>query len=268
MTIRLLGTGAADGIPSFYGDDPVSKYARENGGKDIRTRSAALVDGHLKIDLGPDTLCQLNRDRLSARDWSTLIFTHGHDDHFCPSEIQYALFPFVSCEKLEFSIYGNESVVHKIREQYPHWPIETVITRSFETFEHADYKITPVRARHKEDEDSQNLIIQRGDKTLLYATDTGVWPHETFAFLDSYKIDCLVLECTDGVNKGTYLGHLDIEACVEMVDALRQSGVLHSRSRVITTHHAASGGARHCDLERILGKHRIEPGYDGMVVKF
>lgn len=267
MEIRLLGTGAADGIPCYYGDDEVSRYARRHGGKDVRTRSAALIDGHIKIDLPPDTYCQLQRDRLSALDWTALIFTHGHDDHFAPRELQYALFPFTDHLYMPYPIYANASICEVIHDQYPYWPIELHETRSFEPFSHLDYVITPIRARHKEDEDSQNLIIQRQGCTICYATDTGVWPHETFEFLQDFRLDVLVIEATDGFRKGTYAGHLDLEACVGVVDGLRESGVLSDESRVITTHHAAKGGARHHELERYLGRHNMEPGFDGMVVK-
>jgi phosphoribosyl 1,2-cyclic phosphate phosphodiesterase len=267
MEIRLLGTGAADGIPAYYGTDPVSQYARRHGGKDIRTRSAALIDGHLKIDLPPDTYAQLQRDRLSPLDWTALVFTHGHDDHFARRELQYALFPFTDAEYMPYPIFANEQVSAQIEDIYPQWPIEVVRTHSFTPFQHLDYKVTPIRARHKEDEDSQNLIIQHRGITFLYATDTGIWPHETFAFLQNYVLDGLVIECTDGLRKGTYAGHLDIDACVGVVDALRNSGVLRDDSRVITTHHSARGGARHMDLEKHLGRHDIEPGYDGMVIK-
>jgi phosphoribosyl 1,2-cyclic phosphate phosphodiesterase len=267
MEVRLLGTGAADGIPSFFCDNEVSRYARKNGGKDIRTRSAALIDGHLKIDLPPDTFAQLCRDRLSPRDWTGLLFTHGHDDHFAPRELQYALFPFTDLFLMPYVIYGNEFISKAIREAFPDWPIEVHSTRSFQPFTHLDYQITPVKARHKEDEDSQNLIVQHQDKTLLYATDTGVWPHETFEFLQQYRVDLLVIECTDGLTKGTYDGHLDLEACVGVVEALREFGTLSDTSRVVTTHHSARGGARHMDLEKELAKYRMEPGFDGMVLR-
>ena len=100
MNIRLLGTGAADGIPGFFGNDMVSRYARENGGKDVRTRSAALIDGVLKIDFPPDTLTQVQRDLLDALDWTGLVFTHSDDDHFAVDELQYALFPFTDLDHL------------------------------------------------------------------------------------------------------------------------------------------------------------------------
>jgi len=267
MDIRLLGTGAADGIPGLFGNDDVSRYARENGGKDVRTRSAALVDGVLKIDLPPDTLMQLQRDRLSALDWTALIFTHSDDDHLALDEIQYALIPFTDLDHLPFTIYANSDVASFIRARYPEWPMDIVETRSFESFEHGGYVITPIRARHIAEEDCHNLIFQKDGKTILYATDTGIWPEETFEFLSRYKVDLLVIECTDGLCTPDYHGHLGIKECLFMVNRLRGAGVLGESSLVYTTHHASRGQARHCDLERALRPHGLEPGYDGLVVE-
>ncbi|HEY0868466.1 MAG TPA: MBL fold metallo-hydrolase [Fimbriimonas sp.] len=268
MNVRLLGTGAADGIPGLFSNDEVSRWARINGGKDIRTRSAALVDGHLKIDLGPDTFAQMQRFGLDGRDWSGLVFTHSHEDHFAVSEVQYALFPFVQKDHLEFPIYGNGVICGAIRARYPDWPMELVETRSFLTYHHGPYRITPVAANHIVGEDCQNLLIENKGKTLLYASDTGVYPDETFEFLESIHVDCLVIECTEGLLRSTYQGHLDIERCVKVVTRLREQGTLKDNSQVYTTHHAHTGGARHCDLERELGAFQIEPGFDGMLATF
>jgi len=268
MNIRLLGTGAADGIPSLFSNDEVSRFAREHGGKDVRSRSAALVDGVLKIDLGPDSSMQMQRDNLDARDWTALLFTHSDDDHFMPSEIQYALYPFTDLEHLPYTIFGNDVICAEIRRRYPDWPIELIETRSFQSYTHGEYRITPVRARHIPTEDCQNLIIQRGGKSLLYASDTGVWSEETFAFLRGHELDALVIECTDGFCELDYEGHLSIQECIQVVGRLRREGVLRLDSKVVTTHHGIRGRARHCDLERALCPHGIEPGHDGMVVEF
>jgi phosphoribosyl 1,2-cyclic phosphate phosphodiesterase len=267
MDIRLLGTGAADGIPGLFGNDEVSRYARENGGKDIRTRSAALIDGILKIDLPPDTLMQLQRDRLDALDWSALIFTHSDDDHLAIDELQYALFPFTDLDHLPFTIYANADVSGMIRERYPEWPFEIIETRSFESFQHGGYAITPIRARHITDEDCHNLIIQREGRTLLYATDTGIWPEETFEYLANFRLDLVVIECTDGLCTPEYHGHMGIKECVYVVNRLRGTGALTEEAKVYTTHHASRGQARHCDLERALRPHGIEPGYDGLLLE-
>ncbi len=268
MNIRLLGTGAADGIPSFYGNDDVSRYARQHGGKDVRSRSAAIVDGTIKIDLPPDTLMQMRRDGVCACDWTALLFTHSDDDHFAPSELQYSLIPFTELDHLPYTIFANDVVSKRIRQRYPEWPMEIVETRSFECFEHCGYRFIPVKATHITDEDCHNFLIQREGKTLLYATDTGIWSEETFAFLDQFRVDALILECTDGVDPTPYEGHLDISECIMIVGRLRTMGVLKDGSRVVTTHHSVRGLARHCDLEAAFAGHGIEPGFDGMLIEF
>lgn len=264
MNIRLLGTGAADGIPAMYGNDEVSAYARLHGGKDVRTRSAALIDGVLKIDLGPDTAVQMQQYGLEARDWTALIFTHSDDDHINVNELQYALFPFTDLDHLPYTVYGNAVVLGKIRARYPDWPMELVETHSNVCFEHGPYRVTPVRARHIPCEDCHNLIIQRDGKTFFYATDTGVFHEETLQYLKRFTIDAMVIECTDGFCTQDYEGHLDIKECLAMVNRMRRDGTLRADAQIITTHHSVRGLARHCDLEAALRPHGIEPGYDGL----
>jgi phosphoribosyl 1,2-cyclic phosphate phosphodiesterase len=266
MTIRLLGTGAADGIPGLFSADRVSNYARQHGGKDVRTRTGALIDGLIKIDLPPDTLMQLQRDRLSAADWCALVFTHSHDDHFAPTELQYCLYPFTDAECAHFTIYGNGEICRRIAELYPKWPYELIETRSFESVTHADYKITPVKANHKPDEDSHNLVFERDGKRLLYATDTGVWEEETWEFLQDVRLDLLVIECTDGFSYTDYYGHLDIALCKEVVERLRKMGTLSDSSKVLTTHHSHNGQATHNELVAAFSDCGIEPAYDGLEI--
>lgn len=267
MKLRLLGTGAADGIPGLFADNMVSRYAREHGGKDVRTRTSAIVDDHLLIDMGPDIWYQMSREKLSGRDITGLIFTHGHDDHFALNEIQYAMFPFVDDQFLPFAIYANPQVAVRVKERYPDWPIELHEVHPYTTFQFTDYTVTTIEANHKEDEEALNLLIEKDGRTLLYATDTGIWPENTFKFMKGRHVDVCVIECTDGFHKTPYFGHLDIAQCTQMVAWMRQYNVLGPDSRVITTHHSHEGGARHCDLIEALLPHGMEPGYDGMVIE-
>lgn len=267
MQIRLLGTGGSDGIPAFYGNDRVSRYARQHRGKDLRTRAAALVDGTLKIDLGPDTLGQMNAHGLEARDWTALFFTHSDEDHLCLSELQYGLFPFVECEDLGFTVYGNEVVCRKIEERYPKWPIDLVRTEKNRTYAHEGYEITPIHATHSEGEECHNLIFAKDGASFLYATDTGVYSEATFEFLEGRRLDALVVECSDGKNKTPYVGHMDVNQCVELVDRLRESGALASGAQVFTTHHTAGGDLTHGELEDILRPYDIIPGFDGQLIE-
>lgn len=266
MIIRLLGTGAAEGIPAFYSSSRVSEHARKHGGREVRTRCGALLDGHIKIDLPPDTLTQLNRDNLDARDWSCLLFTHSHDDHFAVQEIQYGLYPFNEMDHLSFPIMGNAEVCRRVEEMYPGWPIELVETQSFKPFKHLDYTITPIAANHKADEDGQNPIFQKDGKTLLYATDTGVWHEPTWEFLQSFKVDLLVIECTEGFRGTGYFGHLDLIGCLHVRDRLHKQGSLSDTATVVTTHHSHNGDATYAELEQALSREGIIAGYDGLEI--
>lgn len=264
MTVRLLGTGAAEGIPGFMSHSRVSLYAREHGGKDVRTRCAALIDGCVKIDLPPDTLYHLHRDRLDSRDWTCLLFTHSHDDHFAIEELQYGLYPFSDLDYLCFTLYGNSTVCDKIAGRYPQWPMDVNEVRSFQPFTHGPYVITPIKANHQEDEESLNYAIEREGKALLYATDTGIWAEETWEFLSGFRFDGLVIECTEGLAPTTYSGHLSCAEVLQVVSRLREMGALKRDSFVSTTHHSHNGQALHAELEEALSPHGIVVGYDGM----
>lgn len=263
MRVRLLGTGAAEGIPAWYSGSRVSEAARVLGGREVRTRCSALVDGVLKLDLGPDSFAQMRRDGLDARDWLALIFTHTHDDHFALDEIQYGLPPFNQESYLGYTIYGNEAICHRLAERYPDWPIELVQTRSFESYSLAEYTITPVSAYHMEHEDAQNILIQRDGRTFLYGTDTGIWRESTWEFLASYRLDALVLECTAGQLEADYWGHLGLTSFLQVVERLRTSGILKPEARVVSTHHSHQGEMTYAELSEALTPHSVKAGYDG-----
>lgn len=267
MKFRLLGTGAADGIPSLFYDDEVSRFARLHGGKDVRTRTSALIDDEILIDLGPDLNAQVHRSQLDPSEWSAVIFTHSDDDHVQVNELQYALYPFTDREFMPFTIYANEVVLNRIARRYPEWPMELVLTHSFRTFQHGGHRITPIRARHIDSEDCQNLLIQTETATALYASDTGVPYDETFEFLQDHVLDLLILECTDGFCPQPYDGHLDIEECQAVVDRLRRQGTVSATTQVFTTHHSIRGKALHHQLEEVLGPHGIHPGFDGQIIE-
>lgn len=264
MRLRLLGTGAAEGIPAFLSDTRVSDYARAHGGKDVRTRSGALVDGCLKIDLPPDTLLHIQRDGLDARDWTAVVFTHSDDDHFAYRELQYSLYPFSACDCMTFALYGNQVICNRLHEEYPNWPMEIVETHSFQTFQHGPHKITPIRSNHKKDEDSQNLLIERAGRTLLYATDTGIWEPPTWEFLEGWKVNALVIECTEGLSTTNYWGHLGCGEVIHVVERLSEMGVVGSDTFITTTHHSHNGDATHAELEAFFKPNGIVVGYDGL----
>jgi phosphoribosyl 1,2-cyclic phosphate phosphodiesterase len=269
MKVRLLGTSACEGIPALFCCCDVCNHAREVGGKEIRSRSSALVDGALKIDLGPDTLCQIHRDRLNATAWDNVVFTHSDDDHFAIRELQYLLPPFLNGHGPKFALGGNDVVLHRIASELAQSELlRTFCLSSFDTSRVGSYDLTGIRAGHLEREDALNLIVDDGKSRFLYATDTGWWPEATWKFLSAMAapIDLLVIDCSHGMVKNEYPGHLDVEEVLQARDKLVKIGALRPDSMVVTTHHDHRGGATHERLTELLEPQGVVPGYDGMEI--
>jgi phosphoribosyl 1,2-cyclic phosphate phosphodiesterase len=266
VQVLLMGTGAADGVPGFFSTSRVSEYARRVGGKDVRSRSSALVDRVLKIDFGPDTWAQSQALGLRPSDWQAILITHSHEDHFAPAELQYLFPPFGEGINLP-TVYASESVCQQLERSFEKasW-IPRVPLKPFQTVPIGDYEVTPVRATHQVDEESFNYLIRR-DRTLLYAVDTGMYGEETWDFLSAQGIDILIVECTEGLKGRRYELHLNAEQVVEMVQRLQKMGALTPGSRICTTHHGHSGDATHEELEAFFAPYGIEVGYDGKVIE-
>ena len=86
MKIQYLGTAAAEGWPGLFCRCEVCRRAREAGGKNIRTRSQALIDDAILMDFPPDTYLHMLRDGLPLPEIRTLLLTHSHQDHWYPEE--------------------------------------------------------------------------------------------------------------------------------------------------------------------------------------
>jgi len=87
MKLTYLGTAAAEGWPGTFCNCTACRSARALGGKDIRTRSQAIVDGELLLDLPCDTYFHMLRGSLDLSAVRWLLVTHSHTDHFYPSEL-------------------------------------------------------------------------------------------------------------------------------------------------------------------------------------
>jgi phosphoribosyl 1,2-cyclic phosphate phosphodiesterase len=247
----------------------VSRYALAHGGKDIRTRSGALIDNVLKIDFGPDTFAQCATLKLHPQEWKWIVFTHTHYDHFTPQMLQYAFPPFVEEGSPAPEVFGNKAILDGFRGAFDQeQQLKRRLIKSFETIEIGDYEVTPIRAYHKLDEDSLNLIIRKNGSTLLYALDTGVYQQETWDFLKGWKLDCAIIECTDGFNPADYWGHLSCAELLEVVNRLRDMGCLNNGSPICTSHHSHTGLATHAELEDFLVPNGIQVGYDGKALNF
>ncbi|HSV74466.1 MAG TPA: MBL fold metallo-hydrolase [Chthonomonadales bacterium] len=267
MRVKLLGTGAAEGLPGLFCCCSTCKEARRRGGKDLRSRCTALIDDVIKIDLPPDTLHHVLAQGLDMTQVRYLLITHSHDDHYAPLELQYASWMFAAEPPPTIRILAPEHIGRKARQTLDldtlPLAVETLLPWVAVRLER--WVVTPVPAFHMEEDLCFNYIVEDDERSVLYATDTGWYPDETWDRLAGRHLSGLVVECTKGFEEGGYERHLSIPQVVAMRRQMIESGALAPDARVVTTHHSHMAGMLHADLERALTPHGIEVGYDGFV---
>ena len=87
MKLHLLGTAGYEGWPAVFCGCAACRRARQAGGKNLRTRSNALIDDVYKIDLGPDTFHHALTYGLDLSKLEHIIATRPIPDHFYPAEL-------------------------------------------------------------------------------------------------------------------------------------------------------------------------------------
>ncbi|HZO90462.1 MAG TPA: MBL fold metallo-hydrolase [Chthonomonadaceae bacterium] len=268
MKVTLLGTSSAEGWPGLFCRCEACGKARRLGGKNIRTRSSALIDEGFKIDFPPDTLHHVIQFNLDLRCLTSVLFTHAHDDHFSPPEFQYMSDYFVPSPILEpLPVYGPREVIHRLESglDLNRVPITLTTLQPWQSVQIGNYRVTPIMAQHDKALTCFNYVIEdREGASLLYASDTGWYEEPTWEFLQGVHLDGVVAECAKGPVEGGYMAHMCIPEVIQMRQKLIESGSLHPDSPVVTTHFSHLGGLMHEELEATLNPHGIQAGYDGM----
>ena len=109
MKLKFLGTCAAEGIPALFCDCDTCRHAREHGGKDVRTRSQALIDDRILLDFGPDTLLHCLREKLDISHLEHCLITHVHEDHLDVTNVMYRQKGFANLQEgsLPLTVWGS-----------------------------------------------------------------------------------------------------------------------------------------------------------------
>ncbi|MDC3413819.1 MBL fold metallo-hydrolase [Aquibacillus sp. 3ASR75-11] len=267
MEIRLLGTAAAEGIPALFCQCEHCERARKLGGKNIRTRTSAIIDRELKIDFPPDTFMHILIEGMEISTFQHLIITHTHHDHFFPEDIKMRSEIYAHGIEYPLSISGNESVVSTCKKVLNHTLQAFTIQefKPFQTYKVGKAQVTPLKADHKPDENSYIYFIEKNGKSCLYGHDTGWFPNETFDWLSDKTMDVMILDCTNGLIDSRK-NHMNIAAVKQLKETFEKNRNIHQDTRIIATHFSHNIGLTHKDLEALLHPHGIDVAYDGMKI--
>lgn len=276
MLLQYLGTGAAEGIPAIFCSCALCEHARRAGGRDIRTRSGAMVDGVLLIDLPPDTYHHLLTYGMDITDLEHLLITHPHEDHYAYAELLYRTRGFgqLRPDAKRLTVYGGRETGELFYERVGRsgvWqdalafePLTAYIPKRI-----GDYSVTPLHARHSPKFECFIYLIEREGKRMLYAHDTGPLYGEVYEALAGKALDFVTLDLTY-MNRDTRdepeNGHMGLPAAREVREALLKCSAATDKTIFAVNHFSHNGGLTHEQLENVADGFIVS--YDGLCVNF
>lgn len=272
MKLKILGSGAAQGIPALFCCCQVCQTAREKGGHDIRRRAAYLWDDDIMIDLGPDFFSAQIAWNLDYSKLRHVLITHSHADHLYPMNLYFRP-PGVDTrpEPSWLTVHGNSIVGQMLNEAFPESLEECSLDFSEvkvgQTIKLDEQRsATAIRAQHGPEEVCLNYILQSSDHHVLVGNDTGWWDEETWQVLEQHRFDAAIVDCTAGtLDYRKY--HMNVEAVIDVRTRLLKCGAIDEASRIIANHFSHTGDLNHSQLVDKLAPAPIEVGYDGMEIE-
>lgn len=269
MKITYLGTGSAEGIPALFCTCDGCETARKLGGKNIRSRSQSLINKDLLIDFPADTFLHTLHNQLVLDDVHSVLITHTHSDHFYLDDL----------------IQKNETTNNNPLHIYGGLAASDTIQRSnlllngkvLFTMLHAynklalenGYKVTPLIASHSSKEQCFIYIIEKDNKSILYAHDTGYFPQETWEYLarTSIKFDIVSLDCNQVNRKEKMETHMGITENLLVIEKLRFLKQIDENTVFVLNHISHKVELIHDEIQKLVDKYELTVAYDGLEVR-
>ncbi len=271
MKFKYLGTAAAEGFPAVFCNCKYCQKARQFGGKNIRTRSQSIINDDLLIDLPADTYFHFLSNGIEGDKIKYLLITHSHEDHLYVDELQMRNDNYFAHDLRvpTLEVYCGRGAYDKINTlNEPLVNVNVSLVEEFKKFKMGDYFVTPLPARHMEGDGALIYIIE-GDKTLLYAHDTGYFFDEVFDYIKENNIhfDMITYDCTNvdipEHDKGSHMGIPNIE---RVTARLKEMGAVNNETILYINHFSHNANPVQEVLENRVRDLGYGVAYDGCEV--
>ena len=278
MKLKFLGTAAFEGIPAMFCACETCKKALKKGGRNIMTRTQALIDDDLLIDLNHDSYIHFVNMGKTLSDIEYLLITHSHEDHFC-CETNATRFNNIAynmkAEKLKvyltkeaFSVMEKVTAARENNIERRNNRFEYIFLEPFSPVKIGDYTVTPLPAVHMKSEQALIYLIEKDGKSIFYGTDTGVFSEEIDKYLqkNGKRIDLLILDCTKCDIERDYYTHMSMSEGKSIADRFYKRNLLKDNAKLIYTHFSHNGQATYDDLVVAAKKYGFDVAYDGLEI--
>ena len=272
MKIQWLGTAAAEGWPAMFCQCEACTEAQKRGGRNLRSRSGALVDDTLLIDLNPDLLWQKQRFGLDLGKVTDIIITHFHFDHLTPACLEL-MYPVMAHRqnKENLRIYGSKKVLSLLDTHGGR--VDLIEIEDGKTFTATGYQITPLPAVHAGCVNQAQFFLLQNEadgKALLYAHDTDLFCDEAWQIL-SRKIVSPVriasLDCTNGPLPHSYIGHMGFAEDIITKNELLRRGMADENTLFVCNHFSHNGKVLYEEATERMKPEGFAISYDGMIAE-
>ncbi|MEA4822727.1 MAG: MBL fold metallo-hydrolase [Clostridiaceae bacterium] len=271
MFFQYLGTAASEAWPALFCNCPQCKKALALGGRDIRTRSQAILDDHILFDFPCDTYQHKLSGSLDLSAVDLLLITHSHSDHLYPNDIALRTPPYshdftVPVIHIASGVSALNRLSHHLeydREALRNAELHTL--RAYETVDLCGARILPIPAYHLPGEDAFCYSVETKGVRVLYLHDTGerigaaLEPLRGEAPYDLISFDC----CWCTKEASIEDGHMGLPNVVRLRGVLYSLGLCTTKTVCCVNHFSHNIAAMHSDIEAAASPYGILTAYDG-----
>lgn len=282
MKLRFLGTSAAGGYPNPHCRCDNCVAARQASGKSIRMMCSAMIDDELLIDLGPDISGACLRFGIDLASVRWVLQTHSHGDHLLAlhASARAASWAAKNAQPMEWFLNkagidvvleGNSKSIAKMSMAIDdNAPAELTLTtiNPWQELEFGPYRVLTIPANHASAPNPMLFAIQKGNRRVLYGSDTSALPDDVWPQVAErgWTFDVVILDHNDGFAKPKSATHMGSEAVLAEMDIMRSLGIVNENTRLLGSHIAHHSAGTHeveSSQARALG---YDIAFDGLII--
>lgn len=272
MKFKYLGTAAAEGVPAIFCNCENCRKSKKLGGKNIRTRSQAIVDDKLLIDFPPDTYLHYLHFYFPLEMIKSCLITHSHQDHLYAEDIimRRKGFANISGNPFPLTFYSDASGYDIINKTIG--DMEDVKCRQIELYtpmQIEDYIVTALRATHAPETSPVLYIIEKDGKSIFYSHDTSIYCEKTYNYLKGLKpLSLISLDCDEGCLEHISPSHLSLWQCIDIKDDFLKNRIADENTIFVLNHFSHNAkNVVYDEFSQIAEKYGFLTSYDGMEIE-